>query len=188
MQTRDLVLRFRPGPTRPRWEDGQEYATYSSALYNQSIVARDRFVDNCKFLLLRDDIMKRIRTLTVASEWTEERIRDTDWRDSFASFMTPIRRCAVKVLRSTTNITELHLQALGISAKMVASMAKMAGLRTLYLSLRFQWDAANLLPVTSVKNLLVDDFISARDMVMVTRLYPKTKTLVLQTGYDHKYR
>lgn len=101
-------------------EDEIVQAAYSAALHRHRVAARDRFMDDCKFLLSRDEILKRIRTLAIVSEWTEERVEDADWQAWLVLFMVPIRRCAVKVLSTATNTTKLLLPNFGTSVKMVA--------------------------------------------------------------------
>ena len=189
VQACTLVLRRTRDFNNPNWEDEQESSAYKSAVSSHGLVARDHFLDDCKFILSRDDIPKRIRTLTITSEWSDMRIAQAGWRNGDHSFLRPLRLCIVKVLSSTVNSTELHLQGMRLYGDMVASMAKMTALRTLRLSgcpLQFQCPPSyvpdDLLPTTPIENLLIDDIdLRTCHTLTVACFFPKVKTLVLQS-------
>ena len=144
------------------------------------------------FLLSRPDIVSRICELKIVNEWNDDQLRDTGIDVGSTSAFRPVRRHISAILRATTNLNELHLYSIPLTKSILNAMTSMTALHTVYLSdcwLRFDLSPIATVPQSfSVANLMITRLQDGeRGDLMVTRLFPSVKTLILLADYRHSW-
>ncbi|TFY61464.1 hypothetical protein EVJ58_g4489 [Rhodofomes roseus] len=182
-QRRRLVLHVDPNFIEKTLDDISDID--KRYLCRLSVEMRKRLLRDFRFLLTRDDILKRVEHLGIKNSWTPDMASAAGLNTAFEqqTFYAPIWKEIEATLSGAANLQELQLEKFAMTKEMICAMASLRSLQTLSVhgcpfNRLPSWDT--LPPMATVVNLILfPQDVPGSEMLELVALVPNVRSLTV---------